>query len=135
MAHIAPIDLGVPKGKIGACMRSKFFLWSSVFSACFSCVWVLLLAALVIRCKLSDQPFPVLAKFSPFGDHLAATGRMFDAFPALALLALVLSGVAWYQEGSFRFVRPVVMAIGVSILVSILAIVLNPGGYFSWYLS
>jgi hypothetical protein len=116
-------------------MKSKFFLWSSGFTACFSCVWVLLLAALVIRCKLSDQPFPVLAKFSPFRENLAATGRMYQVFPVLALLALVLMGLAWYRERSFRFVRPIVIAIGASILVSILAIALNPGGYFSWYLS
>src|SRR5678809_1272957 len=105
-------------------MKSKFFLLSGAFTACFSCAWVLLLAALVIRSKLSDQPFPVLAKFSPFRDHLAATGRMYQAFPALAVLALVLMGLAWYCERSFRFVRPAVITIGVSILVSILAIAL-----------
>ena len=116
-------------------MKSKFFLWSSAFTACFSCTWVLLLGALVIRCKLSDQPFPVLAKFSPFTGHLAATGRMYQSFPVLALLALVLMGLAWYRERNFRSVRPVVIAVGVSILVSILAIALNPGVYFSWYLS
>ena len=116
-------------------MKSTVFLWSSAFTACSSCVWVLLLAALVIRCKLSDQPFPVLAKFSPFRDHLAVTGRMYQAFPVLALLALVLMGLAWYRERSFRFVSPVLITIGASILVSILAICLNPGGYFSWYLS
>jgi|SRR5690349_12354728 len=116
-------------------MKSKFFLWSSALSACVSCVWVPLLAALVIRCKLSGQAFPVLAKFSTYRDHLSATSRMYEAFPVLALLAVVLMGLAWYRERSFRFVRPAVIAIGVSILVSILLIGLNPGGYFSWYLS
>jgi hypothetical protein len=116
-------------------MKSTFFLWSSAFTGCLSCAWVPLLAALVIRSKLPDQPFPVLAKFSPFRDHLAVTGRMYSAFPVLALLALLLMGLAWYGERSFRFVRPAVVTVGVSILVSILEIALNPGGYFSWYLS
>lgn len=116
-------------------MKSKFLLWGSVGAACFSWAWVVLLTALVIRCKLLAQPFPVLAKFSPFRNHLVAADRMLQMFPLLALLALVLLGTAWYRERSFQAVRSAVIAIGVSILVSILAIALNPGGYLSWFLS
>ncbi len=116
-------------------MKSKFLFWGSAGAACFSWAWLVLLTALVIRCKLSVQPFPVLAKFSPFRNHLVATDRMLQMFPVLALLALALIGIAWYRERSFQAVRPAVIVIGVSILVSILAIALNPGGYLSWFLS
>jgi len=116
-------------------MKSKLFLWAGAVAGCFSGGWVVLLAALVVRCKLSDQPFPVLAKLSLFRNHLFATDRMLQAFPILALLAMVLIGIAWYRERSFRAVRPVAIAVGASILVSILAAALNPGGYLSWFLS
>ena len=104
-------------------------------AACFSGAWVLLLAALVVRCKLSDQPFPVLAKFSPFRDHLLVADRMLQTFPILALLAVVSLCIAWYRERSFRAVRPVSIVVGASILISSLVIGLNPGGYLSWFLS
>ena len=116
-------------------MRSTFLHWSSAVAASFSAAWVLLLAALVVRCKVADQPFPVLAKFSPFRDHLVATDRMFEAFPIFALLALMLMGIAWYRERSFQAIRPLVITVGVSVLVSLLVIAFNPGGYFSWFLS
>lgn len=116
-------------------MKSRFLLWSSVVAACFSAVWVLLLGALVVRCKLANQPFPVLAKFSPFKEHLLVTDRMLQAFPMLGLLGLVLISIAWYRERSFRAVRPVTLTLAVSILVSSLVISLNPGGYLSWFLS
>ena len=100
-----------------------------------SSAWVLMLTALVIRCKLSGQPFPVLAKFSPFHTHLVVTDRMLQLSPVLALLALVLVGIAWWWERRFEPVRPVVLAVGISVLVSSLAIALNPGGYLSWFIS
>lgn len=116
-------------------MKSTFLRWSSAIAAAFSAAWVLLLAALIVRCKLADQPFPVLAKFSPFRGHLVATDWMLEAFPILALLALVLMGIAWYRERSFRAIRPLVITVGVSVLMSLLVIAFNPGGFFSWFLS
>ena len=60
---------------------------------------------------------------------------MLEAFPILALLALVLLGIAWYRERSFRIVRPAAISTGVGVLISGLAIALNPGEYLSWFLS
>jgi len=116
-------------------MKPTFLRCSSIVTASVSAAWVLLLAILVVRCRLAEQPFPVLAKFSPFRGHLVATDRMFDAFPILALVALALMGIAWYREQSFRAVRTAAIAVGASILVSTLVMALNPEGYFSWFLS
>ena len=116
-------------------MKTTILRCSSIVTACLSAAWVLLLAALVVLSRLAEQPFPVLAKFSRFRGLLVAIDRMLDAFPILALLALAFMGVAWYRARSFRAVRPVAIAVGVSILVSLLVIALNPGGYLSWFLS
>jgi hypothetical protein len=116
-------------------MKIPIFGWSSVIAATLSSVWVLALTALVIRCKLADPPFPVLAKFSPFTNHLNFVDRMLRAFPVLALLALVLLGIACLHERSVRTVRGFLIAVVFCVLISLLVIVLNPGGYFSWFLS
>ncbi|HTL57928.1 MAG TPA: hypothetical protein VL361_19725 [Candidatus Limnocylindrales bacterium] len=116
-------------------MKSKWFVWSSATAGLGSAVWVLLLATLVVRCKRLDQGFPVLAKFSPYRDHLNATSRMLQAFPILALLAIVLIGIAWYREKRFFPVRPAAIVVALSLLLSGLVIALNPGGYVSWFLS
>jgi hypothetical protein len=116
-------------------MKSKFLLWSSGVAGASSAAWVLLLAILVLRCKFSDRPFPVLAKFSPFRDHLVATDKMLQAFPILALVAMVLMGIAWYRERSFRIMRPAAISTGVGLLISGAVIAFNPGGYLSWFLS
>ncbi len=116
-------------------MKTSILRWCSFVAATLSATWVLLLAALVIRCKFTDPPFPVLAKFSPFRDHLAATDRMLTAFPVLALLAAVLIGIAWVRERNFRAVRAFIVSDGLCLLASLLVITLNPGGYFSWFLS
>jgi len=116
-------------------MKSTILRWSSVIAASLSATWVFLLAALVIRCKSSGQSFPVLAKFSPFREHLMLTDRWLRLFPVFALLTLILIGAAWYWERSFRSVRAVAIASAVIVLLSLLVIVLNPGGYFSWFLS
>jgi hypothetical protein len=116
-------------------MKATFLRWSSIVTGFLSAAWVVLLAALVARCLLAEQPFPVLAKFSRFRGHLVATDRMLDAFPLLALLAVAFTGIAWYRERTFRPVRTAAIAVGVSILISILVIAVNPGGYLSWFLS
>jgi len=116
-------------------MRSRYLLWSSTAAACLSSTWVLLLMALVIRCKLSGQPFPVLAKFSPFPIHVVITDRMLSLGPGLTVLAAALVGAAWYRESSFSTVRNALGIVGSSVLVSILTIAINPGNYVSWFLS
>lgn len=116
-------------------MKTKLFLWSAAVVSCLSCAWVFLLMALVIRCGISDQPFPVLAKFSPFRAHLVFTDKMLQAFPLLALMAFALVSIGWYRQRAFRPVRSFVAVVAVSILVSVMVAVLNPGGYVSWFLS
>src|SRR5438445_12693417 len=69
-------------------MKTTILRWSSVIAAALSATWVILLAAVVLRCKLSAQPFPVLAKFSPFHEHLMLTDRWLTLFPVFALLAV-----------------------------------------------
>jgi hypothetical protein len=134
MLIVEPVDPGRLRSQVPA-MKSKVFVWSSGIAGVLSAAWVLLLTTLVVRCKFSAQPFPVLAKFSPFREHLEATDNMVRAFPILALLAVVLMGIAWYREKSFRSVRPAAVATAVSVLTSGLVIAVNPGGYFSWFLS
>ena len=116
-------------------MRSRYIVWSSITAACLSSGWVLLLIALVIRCKLSGQPFPVLAKFSPFPIHMVITDRMLSLGPGLTVLAVALVGAAWYRERSFSTVRNALGVVGSSVLVSVLTIAINPGNYLSWFLS
>ena len=43
-------------------MKTRILRWSGVTAAALSSVWVVLLAALVVRCKWGVQPFPALAK-------------------------------------------------------------------------
>lgn len=109
-------------------MKLNFLHWSSIIAAWFSAGWVVLLAALVVRCKVADQPFPVLAKFSPFRGHLLAADWMLEGLPILALLAFVLVSISWYHERRFQTIRPLVVTIGVSMSVSLLVIAFNPGG-------
>jgi hypothetical protein len=116
-------------------MKTTILRWSSVAAAASSVVWIVLLAALVVRCKSSGEPFPVLAKFSPFHNHLMLTGHWLTAFPIFAFLAGMLVGAAWYYERSFRSVRGSVVANAVLVLLSPLVVLINPGGYFSWFLS
>jgi len=116
-------------------MKTTIFRWSSVTTAALSAFWVVLLAALVVRCKSIGQPFPVLAKLSPFHDHLMLADRWLTLFPAFAILAAVLLGAAWYFERRFRSVRATAVAIAVCVSLSLLVILVNPGGYFSWFLS
>jgi len=116
-------------------MKTTILRWSSVTAAALSVTWVMLLTALVLRCKSSGLTFPVLAKFSPFHEHLMLTDRWLRLFPFLALVAVVLICAAWYWERSFRSVRAVAIASAAIVLLSLLVILLNPGGYFSWFLS
>jgi hypothetical protein len=116
-------------------MKTTFLRWSSVTAAALSATWIVLLAALIVRCKSSGQSFPVLAKFSPFRGHLMLTDHLLTLFPVFALLAMGLIGAAWYWERSFRSVRAVAIACAVLVSLSLLVIALNPGGYFSWFLS
>ena len=116
-------------------MKTTILRWSSVAASALSAVWIVLLAALVVRCKSSGEPFPVLAKFSPFHNHLMLTDHWLTAFPLFALLAALLVGAAWYYERSFRSVRRSVAADAVLVLLSLLVMLINPGGYFSWFLS
>ena len=116
-------------------MRSKLLLWSCYVTGPLSAAWVLLLALLVIRCKFSQQPFPVLAKFSPFRLHLDATDKLLQLFPLLALMAVVFLGLAWYRERRFCAIRHAAIAVGVSLLTSVYVVAFNPGGYVSWFLS
>jgi hypothetical protein len=116
-------------------MKTTILRWSGVAAAALSVVWIVLLAALVVRCKSSGEPFPVLAKFSPFHNHLMLTDRWLTAFPIFALLAAMLVGAAWYYERNFRSVRGSVAANVVLVLLFLLVMLTNPGGYFSWFLS
>jgi len=116
-------------------MKTTILRWSGVTAATLSSVWVVLLAALVLRCKSSLQPFPVLAKLSPFHNHLMLTDRWLTLFPVFASTAALLIGVAWYFERSIRSVAVVTMVSALLVLLSLLVVVLNPGGYFSWFLS
>jgi hypothetical protein len=116
-------------------MRTTVFRSVSVSAAMLSTTWLMLLAALVLRCKLGNQPFPVLAKFSPFRSHMAAIDIMLIAFPWLALTALALIGLTYYYDRSIQVMRGTVLIFGASIVASLSAILLNPGGYFSWFLS
>ena len=120
---------------IGKLMKTTILRWSSVSAAALSAAWIILISALVVRCKLSGQPFPVLAKFSPFREHLKLTDRCLRMFPVFAFLALALAGAAWYSERTFRSVRTVAIASALIVLLSLLVIVLNPGGCVSWFLS
>jgi hypothetical protein len=116
-------------------MKSTILRWSGVTSAAVSSVWVVLLAALVIRCKWSVQPFPVLAKLSPFHNHLMLTDRWLTLFPAFASMAALLIGAACYCERSIRSVGVITAVSALLVLLSLVVVVLNPGGYFSWFLS
>ena len=116
-------------------MKTSVLRWGSVAAAVLSTTWVVLLSMLVVRCVAAPQPFPVLAKFSPFHDHLTLVGRFYGLFPVFALLALVLVGAACYMERSFRSVRAVLITTTLLLLASPVIIFTNPGGYFSWYLS
>ena len=116
-------------------MKITVLRWSSVAASAISVVWIGLLAALVVRCKMSGQPFPALAKFSPFHNHFVLTGRCLTLFPAFALMAALLLGAAWYFERNFRPLRTPAAAGALLLLSSPLAILLNPGAYFSWFLS
>ena len=116
-------------------MKTTILRWGSVLAAVLSATWIVLLAALVVRCVAAPQSFPVLAKFSPFHDHLTLVGRFYGLFPVFALLALVLVGAAWFLERSFRSVRGVIITTALLLLASPVVIFTNPGGYFSWYLS
>ena len=116
-------------------MKTAILLWGSVVAAVLSVTWVILLAALVVRCIAAPQPFPVLAKFSLFHDHLMLVDRFYGLFPIFALLALVLVGGAWHRERSFRPVSGVLTATALLLLFSLVVMVINPGGYFSWFLS
>lgn len=116
-------------------MRTLFLRWGSVIAAALSATWVGLLAGLVVRCKASGQPFPVLAKFSPFRDHLMLTDRWLTLFPFFAVVAGAFLGIAWFKERNFRSVRVTAWTSAGLILLSVGVIVLNPGGYFSWFLS
>lgn len=116
-------------------MKPRILRWGGVAAAVLSATWVVLLAALVVRCVAAPQPFPVLAKFSTFHDHFTLVGRFYGLFPVFALLALVLIGAAWYLERSFRSVRGVLIATTLLLLDSPVVVFTNPGGYFSWYLS
>jgi hypothetical protein len=116
-------------------MKITVLRWSSVAAAAMSAVWIGLLAALVARCKMSGQPFPVLAKFSPFHNHLVLTDRSLTLFPAFALMAAFLLGTAWFLERNFRPLQTPAAASALLLLASPLVILFNPGGYFSWFLS
>ncbi|HTL16023.1 MAG TPA: hypothetical protein VL793_02245 [Patescibacteria group bacterium] len=116
-------------------MKITLLRWSSVTAGALSTVWIALLAALVIRCKLIDQPFPVLAKLSPFHDHLMLVVRWLSLFPVFGLVAALLVGVTWCIERNFRPLRSTALAAGTLLSASPLVIFLNPGGYFSWFLS
>ena len=109
--------------------------WSSVTAATLSSAWIFSLAALVVRCKLNG-PFPVLAKFSPFHNHLMLTDSLaYLVFPVFALMAALFVGGAWYFERSFRSVRVVAMVSVALVMLSLLVVLVNPGGYLSWFLS
>jgi hypothetical protein len=116
-------------------MKITILRWSSVIAATLSATWIFLLTALVLRCSLAGGPFPALAKFAPFSEHLVATGRMLILFPILALLAVVFMGLAWYSERSFRSNYKIAIICTVLVSMSPVFVALNPGGYFSWFLS
>jgi hypothetical protein len=116
-------------------MKTSVLRWVGVTVAALSTAWFILLGALVVRCKWSGDPFPVLAKFSPFREHLMVTDRCFMLYPVLAVGALVALGLAWYRERRFATVRIAALISVVLLLLSVLVVVVNPGGYFSWFLS
>jgi hypothetical protein len=116
-------------------MKTRILRWGSVVSAVLSATWVVLLAALVVRCIATPEPFPVLAKFSPFPDHLKLVDRFLSLFPVFALLALLLAGGTWYWERNFRSIHGVLITTALLLLVSLGVIIINPGGYLSWFLS
>ena len=116
-------------------MKITILRWSSVIAATLSTAWIFLLTALVIRCRLAGEPFPALAKLAPFREHLIVTDRMLSLFPILALLAVVLMGLAWYSERDFRSNHKLAIICASLILLSPVFVGLNPGGYFSWFLS
>src|ERR1043166_4397167 len=116
-------------------MKITILRWGSMTAAALSATWVILLAALVVRCESSGKPFPVLAKFSRFHAHLMLTDYLLKFFPVFALLALCLIGAAWYRERSFRPICSAAINCAVLVSMSLVVILFNPGGYFSWFLS
>ena len=104
-------------------------------SAALSAAWVGLLLALHVRCLLDGPPFPVLAKFSPYPEHLAWVDCGLRWYPFLAILALAAWGAAWYGEGRFRAVRGLAGAILLLLVITPLVAGLNPGGLVAWFLS
>ena len=116
-------------------MKTTILRWASVTAAALSSIWVVLLAALVMLCKQDDEPFPVLAKFSPFHGLLMLVDRWLTLSPAFALLTVLLIGATWYSERSFRSFRTFAVASAMFVSLSLLVMVLNPGGYVSWFLS
>jgi len=116
-------------------MKTTLLRVGSFIASTLSVAWVFLLASLFIRARLSEQPFPVLAKFSQFRDHFLAADRMFTAFPLLALSALLFIGLTYYYERNLRTVRAPMVTFGTSVLLSLSVMVLNPGGCVSWLLS
>ncbi|HEY5915703.1 MAG TPA: hypothetical protein VJA21_34385 [Verrucomicrobiae bacterium] len=60
---------------------------------------------------------------------------MLRLFPVFAVLAVLLLGVAWYRERTFSGLRYTVFAVALSLLVSVVMVAFNPGGYLSWFLS
>jgi hypothetical protein len=109
--------------------------WSSATAAALSSAWLFSLAALVVRCKLSG-PFPVLAKFSPFHNHLNLTTSLaYIVFPVFALIAALLVGSAWYFARNFRAVRAAAIVSAALVILSLVVLALNPGDYLSWFLS
>lgn len=108
---------------------------AALAAAVLSFVWVALLAALVARCLWRSEPFPVLAKFSAFHQHLRLTDHFLTWYPALAVVSLLALGAAWVRAGHFTAVRGTAGICLTLVGLPLLVILTNPGGYFSWLLS
>lgn len=113
----------------------RLLRWSSGLASVLSAVWVPLLLFLILRCKLTGAPIPVLGKFAPFRFHFALTDRMLSVSPFFVVSALILLVTARYVSRNTESVRSTALLLGASVAVSVVFAAGNPGGYFTWLLS
>jgi hypothetical protein len=107
---------------------------TTLMTACLPAVWVVLLALLIIRTRYftDGSSFQSMAKFAPFPIHFAVTQTFFLAFPLLAVASVVQIVLVrrWFMDFA---VQRAFALLAISVLASIAFIVLNTGGYFSWF--
>ena len=114
---------------------SRLLRAASIIASGLSATWTVLLVGLVIRCRATVHPYPVLAKFAPFKFHFHFTEAMLRASPIFAALAVLLLLCARHLSKNDDSNRCAGWVLGASVLAGILVAAGNPAGIFSWLLS